>query len=44
MELSETEQGVYNSFNAMERANVNKNTEMHQLRQALDTIQFKYDY
>ena len=42
--LSETEQGVYNSFNAVERMNVNKNTEMHQLRQALDTIQNKYDY
>ena len=42
--LSEQEQGVYNSFNAAERMNVNKNTEMHQLRQALDTIQNKYDY
>jgi hypothetical protein len=42
--LSEQEQAVYNSFNAEERANVNKNTEMHQLRQALDTIQYRYDY
>jgi len=36
--LSAEEKEIYNSFNAEERANVNKNTEMHQLRQALDTI------
>ena len=42
--LSEQEKAVYDSFNAEERANVNKNTEMHQLRQALDTIQYRYDY
>ena len=42
--LSEQEQAVYNSFNAEERANVNKNTYMHQLKQALDTNQYKYDY
>jgi len=42
--LSKGEQAVYDSFNAEERANVNKNTEMHQLRQALDTIQYKYEY
>ena len=42
--LSEQEQAVYNSFNAEERANVNKNTYMHQLRQALDTNQYKYAY
>ena len=41
--LSEQEQAVYNSFNAEERANVNKNTEMHQLRQALDTITYYYE-
>ena len=39
--LSEQEQGVYNSFNAVERMNVNKNQYIYQLRQALDTLQFK---
>ena len=42
--LSEQEQGVYNSFNAVERMNVNKNQYIYQLRQALDTTQYKYDY
>ena len=42
--LSEQEQAVYDSFNAEERANVNKNTYIHQLRQALDTTQYRYEY
>ena len=41
--LSEQEQGVYNSFNAVERMNVNKNQYIYQLRQALDTTQNKYE-
>jgi len=41
--LSVEEKGVYNSFNAEERKNVNKNTEMHQLRQALDTTTYYYE-
>jgi hypothetical protein len=42
--LSVNEKSIYNSLNAEERANVNKNTEMYQLRQALDTTQYEYDY
>tara|TARA_R100001224_G_C3888879_1_gene104237 strand:+ start:207 stop:440 length:234 start_codon:yes stop_codon:yes gene_type:complete len=42
--LSEQEKAIYNSFNAQERFNVNKNTYMHQLKQALDTNQYQYDY
>jgi len=42
--LTPQEKAVYNSFNAEERANVNKNTYMSQLKQALDTIQYRYDY
>ena len=42
--LSKQEQAVYNSFNAQERFNVNKNVYMYQLKQALDTNQYKYDY
>jgi len=42
-ELSEEEKGVYNTLNANERASVNSNNEMHQLRQALDT-NFYYDW
>ena len=34
-ELSVHEKQVYNSLNAEERANVNKNTQMHQLKNAL---------
>ena len=34
-ELSVHEKQVYNSLSAEERANVNKNTEMHQLKNAL---------
>ena len=33
-ELNSVEQQVYDSFNAEERANVNKNKYIHQLRQA----------
>ena len=34
-ELSVHEKQVYNSLSAEERANVNKNTQMHQLKNAL---------
>jgi hypothetical protein len=34
-ELSVQEKQVYNSLSAEERANVNKNTQMHQLKNAL---------
>jgi len=34
-ELSVEEKQIYNSFNAEERVNINKNTEMHQLKNAL---------
>ena len=34
-ELSVHEKQVYNSLSAEERVNVNKNTEMHQLKNAL---------
>tara|TARA_R100001510_G_scaffold53599_1_gene55343 strand:+ start:633 stop:884 length:252 start_codon:yes stop_codon:yes gene_type:complete len=35
-ELSVHEKQVYNSLNAQERANINKNTQMHQLKNALN--------
>ena len=41
--LGAEEKEIYNSFNAEERKNVNKNTEMHQLRQALDTTTYYYE-
>ena len=36
-QFTEEEKGVYNILNAEQREVVNRNTEMHQLRQALDT-------
>ena len=33
--LSTQEQAIYNSFNAIERANVNKNTSLSQLKNAI---------
>jgi hypothetical protein len=36
-EFTDEEKGVYNMLNANERATVNSNTELHQIRQALDT-------
>tara|TARA_R100001015_G_C4599252_1_gene154306 strand:+ start:751 stop:1002 length:252 start_codon:yes stop_codon:yes gene_type:complete len=35
-ELSVHEKQVYNSLNAQERVNINKNTHMHQLKNALN--------
>ena len=35
-ELNVHEKQVYNSLNAQERANINKNTQMHQLKNALN--------
>ena len=42
-EFTDEEKGVYNMLNANERATVNNNTELHQLRQALDT-NIHYDW
>ena len=42
-ELSEEEKGVYNTLNAEDREVINWNTELHQLRQALDTNMY-YDW
>tara|TARA_R100000988_G_scaffold103114_1_gene80925 strand:+ start:1666 stop:1923 length:258 start_codon:yes stop_codon:yes gene_type:complete len=42
-EFSEEEKGVYNTLNAKDREVINRNTEIYQLRQALDT-NFHYDW
>ena len=42
-EFSEEEKGVYNMLNAEDREVINRNTELYQLRQALDT-NFYYDW
>ena len=42
-QFTEEEKGVYNILNAEEREVVNRNTELHQLRQALDTNMY-YDW
>ena len=42
-QFTEEEKGVYNMLNAEEREVVNRNTELHQLRQALDTNMY-YDW
>ena len=39
-ELSVREKEIYNSLNAEERANVNKNTYIYQLRQAIDDASY----
>ena len=42
-QLDNEEKGVYNMLNAKQREVVNRNTELHQIRQALDT-NMHYDW
>ena len=42
-QFTEEEKGVYNMLNAEDREVINRNTELYQLRQALDTNMY-YDW